>query len=106
MNAQTPGRSLAQSLVDVAFDLDTAKTTAKMARVYLPGNATDIANTANPHGVLKGQTPGSTVIVVLDVSGNPDPNSVAVFNITNAMPNAISLKVSNGPTSTHSLLVV
>jgi hypothetical protein len=96
-------QSIPVQLVDVEFDLDHQATTAVNVRVYLPGHAEDIASSAAPHGVLPRQVVGSTVVVVMDVTGNP--NHVGVFTVRHAQPPKISLKVSDGPVSLKSLFV-
>jgi hypothetical protein len=89
-------------VVDVIFDLDST-TTAKVARVYLPGSQEDIANSQNPHGVLRNQVVGTFVTVVIQVGG--EPSDIGVFDIQHAQPSSIRLRVSNGPTGTKPLLV-
>jgi hypothetical protein len=81
-------------LVDLEFDLDTAKTTAEMTRVYLEGSDDDIASTAQHHGVLPRQVDGSTVTVVMDASG--DPAAVGVFKVKNALQTSISVTAAVG----------
>ena len=92
--------------VDVIFELDTDQTTAKIARVYLPGTTNpknDIANTGKRKGAVKNQTVGSTFKVVLDAAENPE--DVAAFNVTNAKPTHISVTVKDGPPVTVPLKV-
>ena len=91
------------TVVDVTIELDSKATTAKFTRVYLTGSTGDIASTAKPKGVLPRQVVGSTITVVMDVTGNP--NDIGQFNVKNAQHSPISLKVSDGPTSIKSLHV-
>jgi hypothetical protein len=92
----------ATDVVDMVFDLD-ANTTAKLARVYLPGSTQDIANSQKPHGVLANQIVGNYVTVIIEVAGKPD--DIGVFDIQHATPSSIQLKVSDGPTGSKPLLV-
>jgi|SRR5207302_545495 len=68
--------------VDVIFELATDQTTAKIARVYLPGTTDpkdDIANTGKPKGSVK------------------NPADVGAFNVTNAKPTHMAVTVKDGP---------
>src|SRR5437016_9742461 len=73
---------------DVTFELDDKNTTAKLARVYLPGTTdpkNDLANNmGKPKGTLKNQTVGSTFEVVVEASGTPGQK--CAFNVTNGEP--------------------
>ena len=90
-------------MVDVEFDLDSEKTTAFNVRLYFEGSTEDIASKAKPHGVVPRQIVGSTLILVMDVQG--DPEDIGVFNVKHARQASISLKVSDGPVSLKSLFV-
>jgi hypothetical protein len=92
----------------VTIELDDKKTTAKLARVYLPGTTDprdDIANNmGKPKGTLKNQTVGSTIEVVVDASGTPGQKGV--FNVTNAEPTVLQLTLKKKTNSESVLLTV
>lgn len=90
-------------LTDVEFDLDNEHTTAFNVRLYFEGSSEDIASKAKPHGVVPRQIVGSTLILVMDVQGDPD--DVGVFKVKHTRTPSISLKVSDGPVSLKSLFV-
>jgi hypothetical protein len=90
-------------VVDVGISLDSDNTTARAARVFLPGSDDDIASNARPQGAVRRQVVGSGFDVVIEVMGEPD--DVGVFRVSNAIPSRISLKVSDGPVAVQPLIV-
>jgi hypothetical protein len=94
--------------VDVTFALDDKNTTAKLARVYLPGTTdpeNDLANNMDkPKSTLKGQTVGSTFEVVVEASGTPGQK--CAFNVTNSEPPVLRRTLKKSGNSASVLITV